>query len=263
MTLRIVLIALIPWQPAASAAREGSSMCVTLGVILAHTGTFAADMTQPQTSFRISGFSPIAEPIRRSGRPWGQEKLHSKASTPTSWQRSMISIHASFRYSSMIEAIRTRSGYLSLIRLNSSSHVPKSRSLISSIFSQPMISCDSAARRRAYRGCTLTTFEASRLIVLQMTAPQPSSNALPMTLALVPGGPDAMTSGLGSLRPSTVMLKSAMRMLVRAAYSGGPDVWQSPPITRGHWMSHDQIHSTLQKRRGLLAQLETANDVGC
>ena len=47
---------------------------------------------------------------------------------------------------------------------------------------------------------TLTTLEASRLIVLAMTAPQPSSNALPMTLALVPGGPEPMTKGLGSFR---------------------------------------------------------------
>src|SRR5436190_9611879 len=206
----MVLMALIPWQPAESAAREGSSIWVTFGVILAHTGTLAARITQPQTSFRISGLSPIADPIRRSGRPCGQEKLHSNASTPTSWQRSTISIQASWRYSSMIDAISARSGYLSLIRLNSSSQVPKSRSLISSMFSQPIISCESAARSRAYLGCTFTTLEASRLIVLQMTAPQPSSKALPITLAFVPGGPEAMISGLGSFRPSTVVLKSAM-----------------------------------------------------
>ena len=45
-------MALIPWQPAASAARDGSSMCVTFGVILAQTGTLAASITQPQTSFK-------------------------------------------------------------------------------------------------------------------------------------------------------------------------------------------------------------------
>src|SRR5262245_20208443 len=54
-------------------------------------------------------------------------------------------------------------------------------------------------------------------MVLQMTAPQPSSNALPMTLALVPGGPEAMTNGLGSFKPSTVTLRSGMAHLVRRA----------------------------------------------
>ena len=78
MTLRIVLIALIPWQPASSAARAGSSMCVMFGVILAQTGLRAVLITQPQTSARISGFSPMAEPILRSGRPCGQEKFSSK-----------------------------------------------------------------------------------------------------------------------------------------------------------------------------------------
>ena len=86
--------------------------------------------------------------MRRSGRPCGQEKLHSNASTPACWQRSTISTQASLRYSSMIEAISTRSGYLSLICLNSSIQVSKARSLISSMFSQPMISCDSAVRSR-------------------------------------------------------------------------------------------------------------------
>ena len=43
----MVLIALMPSQPAAKAARLGSSMCVTLGVIFAQTGFFAAAITQP------------------------------------------------------------------------------------------------------------------------------------------------------------------------------------------------------------------------
>ena len=98
-------------------------MCVTLGVILAHTGILAALITQPQTSSRMSGFSPIAEPIFRSGNPCGQDKLHSNASTPASWQRSTISIQASLRYSSMIEAMSMPSGYLSLTCLNSSIQV--------------------------------------------------------------------------------------------------------------------------------------------
>src|SRR3954451_21249633 len=51
------------------------------------------------------------------------------------------------------------------------------------------------------------TLEASRLMVLATTAPQPSSKALPMTLALVPGGPEPMTKGLGSFRPLTVVAR--------------------------------------------------------
>src|SRR6478672_8486137 len=51
------------------------------------------------------------------------------------------------------------------------------------------------------------TFDESRLTVLQMTAPQPSSKALPQTLALVPGGPEPMTKGLGSLMPLTVVAR--------------------------------------------------------
>src|ERR1700722_8163539 len=49
------------------------------------------------------------------------------------------------------------------------------------------------------------TFEASRLTVLAITAPQPSWKALAMTFRLVPGGPDAMIKGLGSLSPSTAI----------------------------------------------------------
>src|SRR4029077_1651042 len=49
------------------------------------------------------------------------------------------------------------------------------------------------------------TFEASRLTVLAITAPQPSWKALAITFRLVPGGPDAMINGLGSLSPSTAI----------------------------------------------------------
>src|SRR5262245_25694731 len=49
------------------------------------------------------------------------------------------------------------------------------------------------------------TLEASSEIVFAITPPQPSSRALPMTLAFVPGGPEPMTKGLGSFRPLTVV----------------------------------------------------------
>ena len=54
------------------------------------------------------------------------------------------------------------------------------------------------------------TLDASSEIVLQMTAPHPSSNALPITFAFVPGGPEPMTKGLGSFRPLTVVSSVAM-----------------------------------------------------
>src|SRR5579872_2483784 len=43
-----------------------------------------------------------------------------------------------------------------------------------------------------------------------MTAPQPSRKARVITLRLVPGGPDPMTKGLGSFRPSTVVASVGM-----------------------------------------------------
>src|SRR5690242_21133633 len=49
------------------------------------------------------------------------------------------------------------------------------------------------------------TLDESRLIVLATTPPHPSSKALPMTLAFVPGGPEPMTKGLGNLMPLTVV----------------------------------------------------------
>jgi hypothetical protein len=110
----------------------------------------------------------------------------------------------------MIEAIKIRSGYLSFTALSSSTHTSKLRSLISSMFSQPMISLESLARKRAYRGWTFVTLLASRLIVLQITAPQPSSKALPMTLPLVPGGPEPITKGFGIFRPLTTVSSVAM-----------------------------------------------------
>src|SRR5687768_8345052 len=48
-------------------------------------------------------------------------------------------------------------------------------------------------------------------MVLMTTAPHPSSRALPTTFALVPGGPEPITKGLGSLRPSTVVARVAMK----------------------------------------------------
>ena len=140
ITLRMVLIALTPWQPPRNAARLGSVMRVTFGVIFAQTGFFAAAITQPQTSSTISGFSPIAAPILRSGKPCGQEKFSSNESTPASSQRWTISIQASLLYSSMIEAMSTPSGNRSLHFLNSSSQISNGRSLINSMFSQPMTS---------------------------------------------------------------------------------------------------------------------------
>ncbi len=57
---------------------------------------------------------------RRSGRPCGQETLSSKASTPASWQRSLISTQASLWNSSVTEAMSAPGGWASLRRLNPS-----------------------------------------------------------------------------------------------------------------------------------------------
>src|SRR5437868_2229810 len=54
-------------------------------------------------------------------------------------------------------------------------------------------------------------------MVLQITAPQSSSKALEMTLALVPGGPEPITNGLGSFRPLTVVARVAIRRLLAGA----------------------------------------------
>ena len=136
-------MAAMPVAPDWSAAREGSSMCVTFGVIFAHTGLVAALITHATTSLRISGFSPIAAPILRSGNPCGHEKFSSNASTPQASQRFTISIHASLLNSSMMLAMSTPSGCICLHFLNSSSHSLNGRSLINSMFSQPMTSLPS------------------------------------------------------------------------------------------------------------------------
>ena len=72
-TERIVLIIAMPSAPPRSAAAAGTVGLPTFGVIFAHTGIFATSFTQPTTSSTMSGFSPIAMPILRSGRPCGHE----------------------------------------------------------------------------------------------------------------------------------------------------------------------------------------------
>src|SRR6266404_1907174 len=57
---------------------------------------------------------------------------------------------------------------------------------------------------------TLITFDASRLIVFAMTAPQPSRNARVMTFRFVPGGPEPITNGFGSFSPSTAVASVAI-----------------------------------------------------
>src|SRR3954467_10104419 len=105
------------------------------------------------------------------------------------------------------------------------------RSLMSSMFSQPMMSLPSAPPiNLAYRGVTLTTFDESRLIVLAMTAPQPSLNARLMTFRLVPGGPEPMTKGFGSFNPSTVVASVGIRM----------SLFRGRPILKGHFLDFDE-----------------------
>ena len=148
VTQRIVLIAETPSHPADSAASAPAAMLVTFGVSFAQTGILAADITQPQTSRMMALSCPIAAPILRSGNPCGQEKFNSNPATPVACTRSTISIHASLLYSSMIDAMTTPSGYLSLSSFSSSSQTLKGRSEISSMFCQPTTSLF-AARSRA------------------------------------------------------------------------------------------------------------------
>lgn len=95
--------------PCCAATSAGCVMSVMLGVILAHTGTLAAALIQPHTSPSTSQSWPMAMPILRSGRPCGQLKLISNASTPTSSQRPMISCQASLA-SSQQQAGRMQGG---------------------------------------------------------------------------------------------------------------------------------------------------------
>ena len=84
VTLRIVLISAMPSAPPRIAAAAGTVGLPTFGVIFAQTGIFETPFTQPTTSSTMSGFSPIAMPILRSGRPCGHDRFISKPSTPVS-----------------------------------------------------------------------------------------------------------------------------------------------------------------------------------
>src|SRR5678816_3946948 len=78
------------------------------------------------------------------------------------------------------------------------------------------------------------TFDASRLIVLAITAPQPSSNALPITFAFVPGGPEPMTKGLGSFRPLTVVARVGI-----GSASGFAQFYRIAPPQHQQIVSHE------------------------
>ena len=153
-----------------------------LGVIFAQTGTVATSLTHPHTSSSTVQSWPIAAPIFRSGMPCGHEKLISKASTPTSSQRLTTSTQFSFLYSSMMDAIRMRSGYSSLSCLNSASMTSNDLSEMSSMFCHPMTSAPSSDFILAYLGVTFLTRSALRETVLAMTPPQPSSKAFFITV---------------------------------------------------------------------------------
>lgn len=91
--------------------------------------------------------------------------MEARLTIPVCSTRSMSSSHAALSYSSIIEAMRILPGYSSFSCLNSLNIVSRGRSLISSIFSHPII-CPLAepfapALRRAYRGVTLITLAAS------------------------------------------------------------------------------------------------------
>src|SRR5436190_23768340 len=100
------------------------------------------------------------------------------------------------------------------------------------------------------------TLDASRLMVLAMTAPQPSSKALPMTLALVPGGPEPMTKGLGNLIPLTVVARVGIHYLVAKAIGLG--------FSRAVVGAHQQViyNKTDEKRDETGVNVEVIEKVG-
>mmetsp|Transcript_1963 Transcript_1963/g.4421 ORF Transcript_1963/g.4421 Transcript_1963/m.4421 type:complete len:264 (+) Transcript_1963:366-1157(+) len=181
MTDMMVLIAASPSMPLSSETRPGEVMLMSFGVIFAHTGIVEASAIHLVTSCSSSQSCPMAAPMRRSGMPCGQLKLISSASTPVSMVRPMSSSQRSLLYSSISEAMRTRSGYSSLSCLSSASMTSVGRSEMSSMFCQPSTCLLSCALSFAYRGVTLCTAPASSEMVLQMTPPHPSSNAFFMT----------------------------------------------------------------------------------
>src|SRR5580700_8834276 len=69
-------------------------------------------------------------------------------------------------------------------------------------------------------------------MVLMTTAPQPSSNALPITLAFVPGGPEPMMNGLGSFIPSTVVASVGIVQLNSVPATSAPAVVASATLFR-------------------------------
>ena len=146
VTLRIVLIALTPWQPARNAARVGSSMRVMLGVIFAQTGFVAAP--HDPTADLLQHLRIL--PHRRAHLALGQ--------TVRTREVQFEGIHA--RRLATLDDLDPRvrvellhdggdqhaAGKRSLQRLNSSSQISNGRSLMSSMFSQPMTSARSADR---------------------------------------------------------------------------------------------------------------------
>src|ERR1700723_690809 len=82
------------------------------------------------------------------------------------------------------------------------------------------------------------TFDASKLTVLAITAPQPSLKAREMTFRFVPGGPEPMIKGLGSLRPSTIVLSlGIMYCLFNQLHSN------NSPISRIY--TRKAVHATI------------------
>lgn len=131
-----VLMRAKPAAPPASAAVATRLPSTSFGVSFNHTGTGDAADTQEHTSWTRSGSWPSALPMRRSGMPCGQPALISKASTPVASTLSHRSSQAPRTGSSMMEAMRMRSGWASLTRLKSSSMTDSGRSEMSSMFSQ-------------------------------------------------------------------------------------------------------------------------------
>src|SRR6056297_477958 len=88
--------------------------------------------------------------------------------------------------------------------------------------------------------------DASKQTVFADAAPQPSAKARQITRALVPGGPEPITNGLGNLMPLTVVSSVGM-VSVNELRLRQRTIRFRPPITKelpcvANFANHVQVH---------------------
>src|ERR1700730_14222021 len=155
---------------------------------------------------------------------WGQERLSSSASAPSSWQAFARVCQCASSESepepAMIDATRTRLGHSFLIRPRCGAHqssvlseinsqVQEEWSAVPGRFFIEMVGDSTSDRRNFVLGPrTLTT--GCRPIVLVTTPPQPASKARRMLLSDSVGGADESRNGFGKRMPVKVVDRSTL-----------------------------------------------------